>query len=59
MNKMIELFKEAFRYILLHILKYISGVYDEAVDIGPSSLEFVPDWVKIEEMRVRAIEKDI
>ena len=58
MNKMIELFKKTFRYILLHILKYISGVYDKAVDIEPSSLEFVPDWVKTEEMCERPIEKD-
>ena len=57
---MINLFKKTFRYILLHMLKYIpgvQGVYDEAVRKEPRSLAFVPDCFKKDEMCNKVVEK--
>ena len=57
-NKMIDLFKKVFRYILLHILKYILWVYERSVEEDPSSLEYVPDCLKTQGVFEIAIEKD-
>ena len=64
MNKMSDLFKYAFLYIidgtcttLLHMLKYIPGVqekYDEAVPRNPYKLKLVPDHFKTQEMCEKA-----
>ena len=46
---MIDLFKKAFGYILLHMLKYVSGMQemcDEEVCSDPRFLPFVPDCFK-------------
>ena len=61
MNKMINLFKNAFRYILLRMLKYIpwsQEMCNGVVHIEPSSLAFVPDHFKTQEMCSQAVEVD-
>ena len=60
MNKMIDLFKNAFWYIiegmctvLLHMLKYVPGMQEmchEEVRRKPRSLKFIPDIFKTQEM---------
>ena len=60
-NKVIDLFKNTFRYILLGMLKYIpwtQEICNKVVHIEPRSLEFVPDLFKTEEMCNEAVEAD-
>ena len=53
LNKMINLFEKAFRYILFHMLKYIpwtQEICNRVIHIEPRSLAFVPDRFKTQEM---------
>ena len=54
MNKMIDLFKKTFRYIFLHMLKYIPWTQEMCSD----SLAFVPDRLKTQEMCTMTVEVD-
>ena len=54
---MIDLFKNAFCYIIektctaqLHMLKYIPGVYDEAMREDPYMLKYIPYHLNTQEM---------
>ena len=71
LNKTIDLFKKAFGYILLDMLKYVSGMQemcDEEVRSDPRflpffpdcfrtpwSLKYVPDWLKTQGMCERVV----
>ena len=54
------LFKMILRHISLSMVKYIpwsQGMCDEAVDMEPCSLAYVPDHFKTQRMCERAVEK--
>ena len=60
-NKMSGLFKNTFRYVLLHMLEYIpwaKGMRKEAVRRKPYILWRIPDHYKTHEMCEIAVEKD-
>ena len=61
LNKMSDLFKNTFQYILLHKLKCIpwtQKMSNEAVHIESRSLAFIPDRFKTQEMCIKAVEID-